>query len=538
MTETVELSNDTPVEYDQPKPRPSEFGAYVGVAQSMPFSTPWRDGDYELLREQEEAAPTVRQLAGMRRTDGQARALYRLITLPIRSALKTSTFVPPESGGGEKEAEFISQMFNLPPNAGGMEISFQRVMAQILMASFDGFSPFEQVYWSPKTGPLKGKFTLQKLAYRPSETITFLTDENGGWTGFRQYTSVHGKVIDVKISRENAFYYSAQEEERPFYGVSYFQSAFYHYDKKVKLYYIAHLAAQRNAVGTRSGTWPVGASGKDKTEFKKALADFGLAQWMAHPESFKVEILKDGQQFDYLSYINHHNSQMSKSILAAFFDDAQGGGAADTSLVNFGQQSDAMFLLMLQTIMDEIAAAINHYIIPKFIDWNFNSGKYPKFQWGTFTDEQKQAIRTTFDKLATGGQPNTNPEFLFELEKKMADEMGLEIDYAAIEAEKAAQKEMQKQFDQQAMAFGQPPGAGGPPQPSGAPGQQGPPGAPPGGPPGAAGPGGKPAGGPPAGPGGAAPKVDPLALSHTEVVLSVPLDELAKMLLIKAGEDQ
>ena len=49
---------------------------------------------------------------------------------------------------------------------------------------------------------------------------------------------------------------AAQEEERKFYGISFFQSAFYHYDKKVKLYYTAHLAAQRAAVGTRVGTVP------------------------------------------------------------------------------------------------------------------------------------------------------------------------------------------------------------------------------------------------------------------------------------------
>src|SRR5690606_26810638 len=100
---------------------------------------------------------------------GHARALYRLITLPIRAALQTSTFVPAE--GGEAEAEFIKQVFTTPPGAGGMTVTFQRFMSQMLGALFDGFAAFEKVFWMPEHGPMKGKYTLKKLAYRPSDTI-------------------------------------------------------------------------------------------------------------------------------------------------------------------------------------------------------------------------------------------------------------------------------------------------------------------------------------------------------------------------------
>jgi hypothetical protein len=61
---------------------------------------------------------------------------------------------------------------------------------------------------------------------------------------------------------------------------------------------------------------------------------------MTIPADYKVESLKEFTGFDFLSYINHHNSQMSKSVLAAFFDDSQGTGG-DASLVDFGRQSDA-----------------------------------------------------------------------------------------------------------------------------------------------------------------------------------------------------
>lgn len=432
-------------------PKKDELGIELGVEYNLPFATPYTEGGSkkdkenrelrELLRETgEEYGPGVSQLVAMRRLDGQARALYRLLTLPIRAALSKSSFVPAD--GGEAEAEFITDQFTLPPASGGMSVTFHKFMAQLLQGLFDGFAPFEQVYDYATYGPLKGKYVLRKLAYRQPSTITAIEDTDGHFQGFRQRAYRDGKTIDVHIPRENAFYFAAQEEERKYYGVSFFQSAFYHYDKKVKMYYIAHLAAQRAAVGTRVGTIPSNATANDKRTFASNLSNLALAQWMLVPETYKVEMLKEGGSFAFLDYINHHNNQMSKSILANFFD-KDSGGSTDQALVSFGQPGDTMFVLMLRAIMDDIANSINHYIIPRLIDWNFSGGKYPTFQWAALTDEQKAIISTTFDKLATAGQSATvSPEFIREMEKKMADEMGLELDWDEIEAREAEEKEM------------------------------------------------------------------------------------------------
>jgi hypothetical protein len=410
-----------------PKPRPL---VQVGFGDFLPFTEPYRGS--HLVRKMDDV--TISQLVRMRQTDGQARALYRLITLPIRAALQTATFVPAANvEGGEEEAEFIDQLFTLPPNAGGMSVPFTRVIAQMLQALFDGFAPFELVYDYASKGPLKGKWVLKKMNYLPAETVKFLVTEEGSFDGFRQITQKPGgKILDVKIPRDACVYYAAQEEENKFYGRSYFESAFYHYDKKLKLYYLMHLAAQRSAVGTRVGTVPEDHDVSELNAFRAGLADLGVAQWMTKPENYEVEVLKEGGSFDFLSYINHHNSQMSKSILAAFFDENQGTGG-DASLVDFGKQTDSLFVMMLQTVMTEIASIINHYIIPRFIDWNFNSGRYPEFRWGAFTDDQKDAIKDVFTGLAGIQGGNFTKEFFREAEKKLADEFGLQIDYESIE---------------------------------------------------------------------------------------------------------
>lgn len=468
MAGELEKRSDTaPQEPDTNDPNEIEaLGIAMGVDDHLPFSTPFRpplwqktakNADeelHEIVNWNEDGGPTVRQLIAMRRLDGQARALYRLMTLPIRAALSSSEFVPAD--GGEAEAEFIDKLFNLPPSQGGMTVTFHRFMDYLLGGLFEGFAAFEKVFWIPKFGELKGKITLKKLAHRPADTITFVSDKNGSFAGLRQRTSFAGKTHDVYIPSNYAFYYAAQETERRFYGVSFFQSAFPHYDAKVRLYYTAHLAAQRAAVGTRVGTVAPNASRAAKLEFQQALSNLAVAQWLMTPEGFKVDVLNEGGSYDFLGLINHHNHQMSQSILAGFFDkDTGGGGGESGSLVNFAQPGDDMFILMLRAIMDDIANQINHYIIPQLIDFNFNGGKYPTFTWGKLTDEQRAAIATTFDKLATAGSGLlASTEFLRALEKNVAEEMGLDIDWDEVEAREAEEK-----AKQEAMEMGLTPGA-------------------------------------------------------------------------------
>lgn len=460
-TDTETQSKSTEIEK---KPRIEALGVEMGVDNSLPFTTPFsavavntrgsiqRDLNEVMREDGEEYGPTVSQLVTMRRMDGQAQALFRLLVLPLRAAQQNSEFVADEDG--EKEAEFIRQVFTSPPNQGGMTVTFHRFMSQLLSALFDGFSAFEKVFWIPGKGPLEGKVTLKKLAYRPSDTVTFVADKQGGYAGFRQRTHVGGRTVDVYIDPEYSFYYAANEEQRKFYGVSFFQSAYYHYDKKIKLYFTAHMAAQRAAVGTRIGTVPGNASPAAKSEFRQALNNLIFAQSIMVPEGFEVDVQNEASSFDFLAMVNHHNNQMSKSILAGFFDKETGAGQSEGSLVNFAQPGDDMFVLMLRTIMDEIAAQINNYIIPQLVDFNFSNGKYPKFTWGKLTDEQKAGISATFDKLASA--QTITPEFIRALEQHQADEFGIDVDWEAVEAREAEEKAAE-------MAMGGPVGPDGMP---------------------------------------------------------------------------
>ena len=414
-----------------PPPKDKELNFERGVPFFFPFSTQWHDS-WMLFKTDKVSIP---QLEAMRRTDPQARALFNLITLPIRAALKTAKIAPVDGqDGGQDEADFIDKMLNLPANVGGMEIPFNLVMAQMLLGVFHGFSTFELVYWVPDRGPMQGKYTLRKAAYRPPENLIVLLDGQGGLKGWRQRSFFKGHVIDVLIPADHSIVYTCNAAESLYYGVSMFEAAFQSYNAKQKLLYLAHLAAQKGALGTRIGHMPPNPNATDKNNFITQLKNFGVNQYMAMPIDWDVTSLQETGRFDFLSMINYHNNQMSKSILAGFFDDDKGSGANDATLVDFSKQDDSLFIQLLETIMDDIAYVINNQLIPRFIDWNFGTSKYPEFKWGPFTDEQKAAAQTIFNMLATAGANLTvSPAFLHELEKMVANILGLPVDYDAQE---------------------------------------------------------------------------------------------------------
>jgi len=76
----------------------------------------------------------------------------------------------------------------------------------------------------------------------------------------------------------------------------------------------------------------------------------------------------------------------------------------------------------------------NTQVIPQLIDWNFGTDKYPKLTFTPFSDTIRTAIMDTFKTILAARFPQVSAEMVLELEKKVAEELGLEIDYVAVQA--------------------------------------------------------------------------------------------------------
>jgi len=430
-------------------------------------------------------APAISSLVNMIRRDGQARALLNLLTIPIRGTLPAGGWHMPEGEDPEgDEAKFANDLWDLPPQNGGMSVPKSKFLRQTLLSLAHGFSAFEHVRYIPTDGPLKGKVTLRKMGYRDPRTIWFLTDDHGGFAGMRQKTSFAGRSIDVTIPMAKSWFYTGDDSSNPFYGISMFEPAHEHYQIKRKLYYISHLAAQFAAVPGRLGMLPQTPGTTRQTEqFRSALMNFAFGGAMLVPYGYDVKPFNAGAQFDFLKLIDHHNTMMAGSVLAKFLQNDDRQTLIDNSK---GDASADMFVQMVASLATEIAESWTQHLMPQYIAYNFGTGVCPEFKFAPMTDDQKAALETVFNSVVVSGTLNCTPEFVRELEKKLADAFDLDIDYTAIEAKEKeaaiaqakAQADQAKMDAQNAAAAAQA-GAQSPTGPGGAPGK-GPAGLPPG----------------------------------------------------------
>lgn len=258
------------------------------------------------------------------------------------------------------------------------------------------------------------------------------------------------EVFDITVEDHHNFALSAgvfvhncQPEENAMYGVSMFESAWYNYDTKSKLYYVAHVAAQMAAVPGRIGTYPMGASPSQVNAFKKALSEFAFNTSLTVPQGWNVSPFSSAGQFNFLEYINHHSQQQAKSVLLQFADSDQRLAVIE----NGGADASADFFLQaLESIMDDIAEVWSIHLMPKYIDWNFGSGKYPIWRFGRISDSARDTIKEVFTSIVTSSVLNCTPEFMRQSEEKLAKRLGYDIDYTAVREREEQAAEQQAQL--------------------------------------------------------------------------------------------
>lgn len=430
-------------------PQNPHLNQEFGVPVSMPFTSfaDFTSGDYLAPNT---AIVSVDRLVEMRQKDGTVRALLRLFQLPIIKSMREAEWnAPDDEGGGEEEAEFANQMFDLPKSMGGMSVSKAKFLRQTLLALLEGFSVFEEVRTVPDHGPLQGKIVLKKPAHRASNTIEFLVDEHGSFTGVRQTANLKGSMNQVTIPRDKVWYYAVNEEENAMYGVSMFESAWHHWDIKRKLYYISHIAAQMAATHGRIGKIPISASPDKIAAFQKMLANFGFNTSGTMPQDFDVVFANLNTSFDFMKLIDHQNQQIAKSVVAKFLEDSDRQVLID----NGGADASADFFVMaIESVMEEIAESWSQYLMPKYIDWNFGSSKYPEFNFGVVADTTRDTIKELFTAVAVAQSSKWNEEFILELEKKLVDRLGLEVDYNKVDQRKEEEAAEQQRLEQEYFA--------------------------------------------------------------------------------------
>lgn len=375
----------------------------------------------------------ITNLLRMYRQDGQISGLYSLMKLPL---IATEFDIIKKDRRSGTEADRIRQNFLEPPHAGGMSTSMRYIKSDMAMASLTAFRGYEKVFEIRD-----GYVVLRKLAPRNPTTITILQDAHGGFAGFKQkFIKANPQgLTEVTIERERSLLYAANREDNPLYGKSDFLSAYYHYDKLHKLYYVAHMAFQALVLPPRVGTYPPNADPKDVTTFFEGIKRLGFDTALMVKEGYKVESFgTDRPGMNFMDLIEHHIGQMSKSVLASYMDLGSGKGRGSFAL---SKDLSAIWIMSVGARAKDIDDTFNWYVIPQLTDFNSNSRKYPRMQHLPLSGEKKDAIANIYTKLMASPSDHASPEFLLALEEQLAKDLELnEIDYDEIRKER--QKEI------------------------------------------------------------------------------------------------
>ena len=411
----------------QEKPILAELGkpTIEGLLLNNIFDSEFIDNDYD--------NDMSGKLSMMYRRDGQAAGLARMITIPIRSG--KINLMRPENGQGSREFDFIYEALFSTDKSIAMRHPLERVLATASRMLLDGWSPPE-IVWKI----VNNYVYVEKIAYRSIKTIKPKVDKNGELDYYvqdRQMLHLQEPFsrgdsrTEIIIPNQKILHFVHGYEWTSIFGRSLFLQAYYHFEKKHKLYYISHMASQIRALRLRVLQSPESASEEDIKKVMDAVSKLGFNTTINLPDGFELELpdLGAGTDTELLSLIQHHDVQMSKSVLSQVIDI---GVEGRTGSFNLSDTHLDIFIMNLELISRRIADVINRDLIPRLIDWNFGTGLYPRIEFTPFDSTNRKFLTDLFTRIAGARVINVSPEFKSAIEQQVSEELKMDIDYDQI----------------------------------------------------------------------------------------------------------
>lgn len=374
--------------------------------------------------------PTVSQIMRMIDEDGTAAGLYNVITFPVlatdwRLVPDPEDVVKTKDAQGNDiethpQADFVENCLRNPQHKGGMSTPFSLVLSEIMLGVAQGHRFFEIVYRLDD----EGRIVFQKVVGREHGTYTIKTDDTGGFAGVEQTVVKNGQSRTVNIELPYSFLYTFRKERNKLKGLTAFRAAFYHYDKKHRLYYLVNQQGQQAAVNPKVLTPPDEDTTKaQRDENLKAVDMMAVRPSIALPFGWKLDILQPGRSVDLLPAVDHHDVQMARSVLAQMLMLGTGSDSKGGSYALSSNHTD-LFMLGERTLMMTVEEHITAFLISKLIDFNFEKPLYPEFKFNDLTDEVSNLLTTAFNALISKGEV---PQWVADgISKKVAEQMEIE----------------------------------------------------------------------------------------------------------------
>ncbi len=278
-----------------------------------------------------------------------------------------------------------------------------------------GFKAFEIRY---KTGQVKYNIEgntnnfegilLKQPKGLDGETITILVQEDGSLRGFRQ--TVGTQQIDVLVDERKCLLFTHNLESGQYYGMSALEPAYpFWYDANLnRRFHMRWL--ERKGTGFYKGLYPVGttetADGeKDNQDIMlEILENMTEGNVVALPSGrdengqlmWDITFLNDEDKTDpFITRARYIDEMILKALVIPEKALTQGEVGARASIEAFQN----MFMQRKQDILNEIVTAINLYLLPQFIEFNFGKNIDANIIVGSLSDSTAEVSNVIIQKL-------------------------------------------------------------------------------------------------------------------------------------------
>jgi len=335
----------------------------------------------------------------MRKGDASVQAILKAVKLPI---LNGNYFVTPASEDKKdiEIADFVrDQFFN--------KLIFKNFLRRILISFDFGFMIFEKVY--VRAGD---KIYYKKMADRlPKSVQNWLTrpehmkdvDHPGIEQNIMNDLDPAKVGKNVKIPGGKIFRYTIEQEGENYEGISLLRSAYKHWFFKDKTYKIEVIAAERGGAGlpVARHTENTDIKPTEKSEIEATLKGLRVNEksYMIEPFGweFRFESIKD--QFDFEKLINHHDREITKSVLAQFLELGVTKGALSQS-----KSDQNLFLKSIMAHVEMILERINRELVTEIVMMNFDGVEaFPKIEVSGIEQDDIAELSAAVQRLSQTG---------------------------------------------------------------------------------------------------------------------------------------
>lgn len=346
--------------------------------------------DYNLKLTGKEA---IDEYDKMRLSDGQVQACLLCMKLPLQAVDWRVEPANTDDPIHKEIADFVAK--NIFEQ---MSIAWDDTLRQMLLMLDFGFSNFEKVFMLDK-----GVIRYKKLAPRlPTTHYKWHFDPQMNLVSWEQQVVINESSVFKTIPIDKLVIYNINQEGQNYEGRSILRSAWKHWWIKDTIYRIANIGIEKNAVGLPIINMPSGATKEDKTKAGE-IANSVRAHnkgYVVLPNGFTMDIKAgDIKMEEILSYIQHHDTKISSSMLAQFINLGQDGKGGAYSL---SQDATDFFLMALNATAKKVEDITNRFVIPQLVRYNYAVEDFPKIRCGEIGAKNKKAIADALKSLVDG----------------------------------------------------------------------------------------------------------------------------------------